>query len=291
MFGADDILARYNLASLQGDFNQTAYFRLALILAQQVAGLQHRPPVTLTLSAIIIALFAVPKQISQALSIQIPDNVRTACLNPAAIVINKQWARLFWSPLLHLDELHVYYNVASFLSKGSQLEPRLGAVRFVALLTEMALVSQIIFIALAKAAFPRGPNFHGCVVGFSGVLFALKVVVTHNAPGWGEIFGVRMPTKHLAWGELVAAQLISPGVSFWGHVSGILAGLLHLHILIPLYLFLTRRERRNRGQSSSQRVAGRRRSGQERVRDAIIRQWRWLLGRNDPWAGTPRTAG
>ena len=34
-----------------------------------------------------------------------------------------------------------------------------------------------------------------CAVGFSGVLFGLKVVLSHDSPGWSTVYGVRLPTK------------------------------------------------------------------------------------------------
>lgn len=43
-------------------------------------------------------------------------SIRKACLQPAA-VLQGQWARLLWAPLLHADSLHLYYNMSSFLWK------------------------------------------------------------------------------------------------------------------------------------------------------------------------------
>jgi rhomboid domain-containing protein 1 len=110
---------------------------------------------------------------------------------------NRQWARLLWSPLLHADDLHLLYNVSSFLYKGSQLEPALRTLPFAALLTELALVSQALYVALAATGLAVGPRMNSCAVGFSGVLFGLKVVLTHNAPGWSSVLGVALPTKVL----------------------------------------------------------------------------------------------
>jgi len=37
--------------------------------------------------------------------------------------------------------------------------------------------------------------------------------------------------QYVCWAELVLAQLLVPGSSFWGHLCGILAGILHVKVL------------------------------------------------------------
>ena len=48
-------------------------------------------------------------------------SVREGCLLPAAVLrlARGSWARLLWSPWLHLDDMHLYYNMASLLFKAS----------------------------------------------------------------------------------------------------------------------------------------------------------------------------
>ena len=38
----------------------------------------------------------------------------------------QQWRRLFLSPFFHGDDFHLYYNMASLIWKGRQMEPPLG---------------------------------------------------------------------------------------------------------------------------------------------------------------------
>jgi rhomboid domain-containing protein 1 len=118
--------------------------------------------------------------------------------------------------------------------QGAQLEPRLGTLPFLRLVCELALTSQLLYIGLAVllrqqlAPAAGWALLRSCAVGFSGVLFGLKVVLNHNSAGWSEIYGVTIPTKFAAWGELVVAQLLIPNASFFGHLCGILAGLLYV---------------------------------------------------------------
>lgn len=85
-----------------------------------------------------------------------------------------------------------------------------------------------------------------CAVGFSAVLFGLKVVLQHDAPGESEIAGIRLPTKHLAWAELVLASLANPQASFFGHLCGIVAGIIHVQAVkrVAVLLRAGRRLRR-----------------------------------------------
>lgn len=93
--------------------------------------------------------------------------------------------------------MHLYYNMASLLFKGGQLEPRLGSGPFLALVAELCLLSGGLYVALAAglAHAGAGTALRSCAVGFSGVLFALKVILSHGSPGWSEVAGVRLPTK------------------------------------------------------------------------------------------------
>ncbi len=70
----------------------------------------------------------------------------------------------------------------------------------------------------------------GTAVGFSGVLFALTVQESFLGAGSSRsLFGlVNVPSKLYPWAMLVAMQLILPGVSFEGHLAGLLVGALHV---------------------------------------------------------------
>jgi len=66
------------------------------------------------------------------------------------------------------------------LLQGVVLEPALGSARFAVLVAELLLVSQLLLVLLARALAAVAPALAGsyysaCAVGFSGVLFALKV--------------------------------------------------------------------------------------------------------------------
>lgn len=177
---------------------------------------------------------------------------------------------MLWAPFLHADEYHLYYNLVSLLWKGAQLEPVLGSLYFLALVIELGLTSAGLYLGLAYFLAGKGTGwfsmrrgFHrrrtngllgSCAVGFSGILFGLKSILHHNAPGWTVVAGFRLPIRYVAWVELVIAQLVSPEASFVGHLCGILAGLIHIYVSRPLLynkiLAYRRRQRQGSGRTA-----------------------------------------
>ena len=51
-------------------------------------------------------------------------------------------------------------------------------------------------------------------VGFSAVLFGMKLVLNADSPTFTPVAGVLLPTKYAAWGELLLIQLTVPNASF-----------------------------------------------------------------------------
>eukprot|EP00879_Flechtneria_rotunda_P020493 GHRR01021561.1.p1 GENE.GHRR01021561.1~~GHRR01021561.1.p1 ORF type:complete len:250 (+),score=99.52 GHRR01021561.1:583-1332(+) len=141
--------------------------------------------------------------------------------------------------------------MSSMLWKGVQLEHRYGSGAFALLLAELLVLSHSMFVALAVLAAEYVPEFgylylSNCAIGFSAVLFGLKVVLNHDAPGFSNVFGLTLPTKYLAWAELVLASALNPQASFMGHLAGIFAGLLHVRVLAPAFPLIMRAWRRAR---------------------------------------------
>ncbi|KAL6781524.1 hypothetical protein ACKKBG_A11510 [Auxenochlorella protothecoides x Auxenochlorella symbiontica] len=168
-------------------------------------------------------------------------SIASACLQPHAMLFNGEWSRLLWAPLLHADEAHLFYNMSSFIWKGAQLEPVLGTRAFLLLVAELALTSSLAYVALAAGAALLSPALGlglmgSCAVGFSGVLFGLKVVLSAESAGWSSVAGITLPSKYVCWAELFLVQFMMPRASFVGHLAGILAGLAHVYLVRPCLL-------------------------------------------------------
>lgn len=76
----------------------------------------------------------------------------------------------------------------------------LGTRAFLLLVAELALTSSLAYVALAAGAALLSPALGlglmgSCAVGFSGVLFGLKVVLSAEAAGWSSVAGITLPSK------------------------------------------------------------------------------------------------
>jgi len=160
--------------------------------------------------------------------------------HPYSSLADFPFNRLLLSGFLHADDWHLYYNMSSLLWKGSQLEPRLGSPKFIALVAFSLVTAHLVYLAAALLllnVFDYEDSYNSCAVGFSAVLFALKYVLNVSSPSFTNIHGMRVPLKHACWLELVLASLASSNISFVGHLSGILAGMLWVHMKLESLMF------------------------------------------------------
>ena len=77
----------------------------------------------------------------------------------------------------------------------------MGSFTFLALVGELLALSHLATVGLAALAakllpdLAAGQYYSGCAIGFSAVLFALKVVLSYRTPGWSHVAGFELPTK------------------------------------------------------------------------------------------------
>lgn len=166
--------------------------------------------------------------------------------------------------------MHLYYNMASFAWKGIVLESVLGAPFFAYMLVVFSVLTGLLSVAIyyALAMVFTHEFMFSCGVGFSGVIFALKVIIImlafesislsiHSQPElklehfplqvvlnrvYPDVhptiggFQMRIPGGMYVWLELLLLSFISPGVSFVGHLSGILVGFAYsMGLLHPIF--------------------------------------------------------
>lgn len=193
-----------------------------LLLASQVfqVGVDNIPPVTLAVLGLNVYLFLVPL-----------SPIMQACISVQQAYWHGDWRRLLLSPLHHIDDWHLYCNMASFLWKGIRLERRLGSAWFTYLLAVFSVLTGVGYLLLEAglSELTQDPSYSmQCAVGFSGVLFGLKVLSNHYHPGGiTYIMGIPVANRYVSWVELVLIHITSPGTSFVGHLAGILVGLLY----------------------------------------------------------------
>ncbi|XP_071353091.1 rhomboid-related protein 4-like isoform X3 [Trachinotus anak] len=148
---------------------------LLLVVQLFQEGLGNIPAVTLAVLGFNVYLYMFPAA-----------PLMKACVSLQHVYKYKEWRRLFLSPLHHIDDWHLYYNMASFIWKGIRLERRLGAAWFLYLLSVFSLLTGLVYlllqalmIKLVEVSDPLGGFVdllsHGseCAVGFSGILVGL----------------------------------------------------------------------------------------------------------------------
>uniref|UniRef100_A0A667ZKT6 Rhomboid domain containing 1 n=1 Tax=Myripristis murdjan TaxID=586833 RepID=A0A667ZKT6_9TELE len=193
-----------------------------LLLASQLfqVGLDSIPPVTLAVLGLIIYLHLFPAA-----------PLMQASMSVEQVYWHGDWLRLLLSPLHHLNDWHLYFNMVSFLGSGVNLERRLGGAWLLYLLSVFTVLTGLVYLVLEAGLtkITRDQSYsRRSVVGFSGVLFALTVLTDHYHPGGvTSVMGIHVSNRYAIWVELVLIQLIVPRASFIGHLAGILVGLLY----------------------------------------------------------------
>ncbi|KAG6417053.1 hypothetical protein SASPL_124494 [Salvia splendens] len=201
---------------------------LLLQALSEYGRLDRKPPFTAGLIAANTLLYLRPKFLDPIL-----PTLNQVWFNPHLIVKNKDLKRLILSALYHTGEPHLVYNMLSLLWKGIQLESAMGSVEFATMIAALLGMSQGITLLLAKFLllfdYERA-YYNEYAVGFSGVLFAMKVVLYSQSDSYTYVHGLMVPARYAAWAELALIQMLVPGVSFLGHLGGILAGISYLYL-------------------------------------------------------------
>jgi len=201
----------------RGRIPELGLFLLGYQLFKNI-GVTNIPPVTF--SAIII-------QVAIYLQFLV---VPRLCLSGSSVWADGEYLRLLVPAIRHTHDLHLYYNMVSLAWKGLVLERRVGSAKFLLTLVLLTVMSSTAYVGLALL----GSDLLGdptimrqCAIGFSGVLFALKVINNNQRSSRSSYFGFLIPMKYAVWIELVVIQIIVPNSSFMGHLAGILAGLVY----------------------------------------------------------------
>lgn len=201
---------------------------LALHTASEYYRLERKPPVTAGLLAANTLIYLRPTFLESIL-----PNINAVWFNSYLILKHKDLKRFFLSPFYHMNESHLVYNMLSLLWKGIQLETSMGSIEFASMVAALLTMSQGMTLLLSKSLLLfnyEKAYYSEYAVGFSGVLFAMKVVLNAQTDDYTFVHGVLVPSRHAAWAELILIQLFVPDVSFLGHLGGILAGMLYLHL-------------------------------------------------------------
>jgi membrane associated rhomboid family serine protease len=158
-------------------------------------------------------------------------NLSEFALVPYLVVWHGQLWRIVTAAFTHGGLLHIAMNMFSFFSLGKSLETLFGSLHFFFLLLAYTLGCGLLYVAielLLAVAWDPSSAYRGAV-GFSGVIFALAVNESALSPfPTRSVFGLfSVPTKLYPWVLMLVIQFAVPGISFVGHLAGILLGGLH----------------------------------------------------------------
>ncbi|XP_031285766.1 rhomboid-like protein 14, mitochondrial [Pistacia vera] len=259
---------------------------LALHAFNEYYRLPWKPPVTAALLATNTLIYIRPAILDSLL-----PPIDQVWFNPHLILKHRDLKRLFLSAFYHVGESHLVYNMMSLLWKGIQLETSMGSTEFASMVVALVGMSQGITLLLAKSLllifdYDR-PYYFESAVGFSGVLFAMKVILNSHSENYTNVYGFIVPARYAAWAELILIQMFVPGVSFLGHLGGILAGILYLKLKTgysgsnPLTMFIRGVTGALRWPSRfvrylfrRQRISGRGTVGRTHTRGTLPSTWR-----------------
>jgi len=189
-------------------------------------GVNRIPPVTLAAITGMVLLYL--------RIIPVHWSVYEVCLSAKSILFFRDYKRMVWSSFEHADDMHLYYNMGSFLWKGITLEERkFTSTGFAALLVVFVAMTNTMYIILSVIAaklLEDSSYMDQCAIGFSGVIFGLKVLTNYYSPHeFMRFAGFSIPVRWTVWFELILIQILVPNASGIGHLAGILVGLAYIH--------------------------------------------------------------
>ncbi|XP_053976389.1 rhomboid-related protein 4-like [Hylaeus anthracinus] len=168
--------------------------------------------------------------------IQVPWNAEEVCISAAKVFKYRSWKSFVISNFEHGSDMHLYYNMVSLILKGAYLEPMYGTMNFAFLLGILSLGCSAMYTCLGYSLTQLTGDYGyytQCAIGFSAVLFALKVIVVcEEHDRMHNVGGLRVPSKIAVWVELVLIHLLVPQSSFMGHLGGILVGCLYCYTFV-----------------------------------------------------------
>lgn len=154
-----------------------------------------------------------------------------------------QYYRMITSAFLHGGIMHIGMNMMSLVAIGGMLEPVYGSFRFIYLTWITILLGGICYLILAfsTAWITSDWSYIGVSsIGYSGVLFSYAVMESfHSTVQSRSLFGlINVPTKLYPFILLIVLQFLLPNISLFGHLGGLLAGIIMMtsignQLLVP----------------------------------------------------------
>ena len=141
-------------------------------------------------------------------------------LHPYLVIIAEEWWRLFTSLFIHVDILHLFFNVYALYISGRVVESYYGSLRFLAIYFLSGIIGNIASLILPVLSVGAS----GAVFGVFGAMIVVEKRVTGTATAM-IVFLIIV---------LIVSNLAYPGkINNIAHIAGVLAGYVLGKILEP----------------------------------------------------------
>ncbi|WP_342318769.1 rhomboid family intramembrane serine protease [Corynebacterium mayonis] len=180
-----------------------------------VTQLYYRAPVTTMVSAMCLGVFVLTALQSRSLSNVIwGSRLGTQMVLYGPFVADETfgWLRVVSAGFLHVDLTHLAVNLFMLALIGTEVERFIGSGPYAVVFAAGLVGSSLSVLAM---------NFQTPTAGASGAVYALMAVLL--AVAYRRHTDLRAPFALIALN--IVFTLVSPGVSLWGHVGGLVAGL------------------------------------------------------------------
>lgn len=163
-----------------------------------------QPYVTYVLIALNLAVFVIAKAVS--------GSANQLVLHPGAIAVYDEYYRLITSGFLHVQIMHILFNMVALYFTGPALERGLGHARFLALYL-LSLLGGSVLAYLLSPIDTGTLGASGAVYGLFGAAFVLARKLRFDMKGIIALLVVNL-----------VITFAVPGISWQGHFGGLVVG-------------------------------------------------------------------
>ncbi len=164
-------------------------------------------------------------------------------LVPALVVHRGAWWQVVTYMFIHVDFMHIFFNMLALFLFGAQLEQRMGSTEFLLYYFTTGIGAGLVTVLINYNSGMAGVP----VIGASGAIFGLLLAFATFFPDARIfIFGILPMRAPVAVGVFAALELFyqftgfNSGVAHLAHLSGLLFGYLYLVVRLrmnPLKIF------------------------------------------------------
>lgn len=172
------------------------------------------PAITSGLSVFMVVIFLITS---------VAPSVATSLELKSSALTSLQLNRLSFYPLIHINLLHLFFNIWALAPLLAMFETMHGTVRTGIVLNVLAVVPGVAYSILGMIMFPETT-----VAGSSGWVFSFLGYFAYNdykrVPTWHIANNMNLPTWSTPLILLAITTILVPGSSFIGHLLGLGAG-------------------------------------------------------------------